>query len=412
MRRPVRPALAFAALAALSAASLLFLEGTPFLHVRFLSAIYLFVLFAFLCAVRALAPPPPLQWAAAAPLGLLVLQSLVPSADLDASLPGFARHPARDAAAWWRWNLSGIEAKYEAEHVLGAWEYLASLDGDDGRVAFEYGDYNSYGSPRIFELTPYMSGRDVTEGLLLESSVNYGALFYIGKLFNPGTWWPGFPVEMPEIDVARGIRYYGRYHVKYFVANREPTREAMEALGYPSLYRNPGFEVFAVNEESRIAARIEGGVPVVHAPHPALESVLQLPASLETVVEVRPGPSRPGESLTDVAVPEQTFVPLPGRWSEDGQAYTVEETGASAGRPADVLVKIAYFPNWRTDTGEAVRLVTPNLILVRTEHPRLRLRFTPGRPERLSLLVSGASLILLAGVPLRKRLAARWESGT
>lgn len=406
-RRRDAPALALAALAGLSAGALFFLEGTPFLHIRFSFAIFLFALFAFLRALWSLALPVPLQWAAVGPLSVLVLQSVVPSASLDATLPAWLRHPANDAAPWWAWNLSGIETKPDADHVFGVWEFLANVEDDEGRVAVEYHDYNSYGSPRIFELTPYMTGKPVMEGLLLESSVNYPSVYYIDFLFNRATWWPGFPVVVPETDVRRGIEYFARYNVKWFVAGREPTKRAMRELGHRLLYENPGFEIFAVNGESRIASRVEGGVPVIHAPQPPLETVLNFPESLEKIVEVRPGPSGSGGSVKEIEVGEQALVPLDGRWSEDGQSYAIDETGASPGRPRDVLLKISYFPNWRTDSGEEVRLVTPNLLLVRTEQPTLRVSYRPGGPERLGLLASAGSLIVLAGGALRERVAPR-----
>jgi hypothetical protein len=274
-------------------------------------------------------------------------------------------------------------------------------------VAVEYHDYNSHGSPRIFELTPYMTGKPVMEGLLLESSVNYPSVYYIDFLFNRATWWPGFPVVVPDTDVRQGIEYFARYNVKWFVAGREPTKRAMRELGHRLLYENPGFEIFAVNGESRIASRVEGGVPVIHAPQPPLETVLNFPASLEKIVEVRPGPSGSGGSLKEIEVGEQALVPLDGRWSEDGQSYAINETGASPGRPRDVLLKISYFPNWRTDSGEEVRLVTPNLLLVRTEQPTLRVSYRPGGAEWLGLLASAGSFIVLAGGALRERVAPR-----
>jgi hypothetical protein len=405
-RRRDAPALALAALAVLTAVALFFLEGTPFLHVRFPSAIYLFALLAFLCALRSLDVHPSLQWAAVGPLAVLVLQSVVPSAALDATLPAALRHPAKDAAPWWSWNLSGIETKPDADHVLDVWEYLENLEDDEGRVAVEYHDYNSYGSPRIFELTPYMSGKPVMEGLLLESSTNYASVYYISFHVNRATWWPGFPVVVPETDVRKGIEYFARYNVKYFVASREPTRRAMHALGYPLLHANPGFEIFAVNPQSRIASAVEGVIPVVHAPRPPMETVLHFPESLEKIVEVRPGTPGPGESVKDVDVGQQMLVPLAGHWSEDGQTYMIPETGAASGRPRNILLKVSYFPNWRSDSGEPVRLVTPNLMLVRTERPSLRVSYRAGWPERIALLVSAASLIVLFGGFLRKRFAS------
>src|SRR5690606_28201102 len=119
------------------------------------------------------------------------------------------------------------------------------------RVAVEYGDYNTYGSPRIFELTPYMTGKPVMEGLLLESSPAYPTYFYISFHFNTTTWWPGFPVVVPQRDVEKGIKYFGLFNVKYFVAAQEQTKADLDKLGVPSLYENPMFKIYKVNDSSR-----------------------------------------------------------------------------------------------------------------------------------------------------------------
>ncbi|UCE86127.1 MAG: hypothetical protein JSU66_17690 [Deltaproteobacteria bacterium] len=384
------------AFAALTTASLFFLEGTFFLHARFASAIHLTALFAFLLAFRALDLGRRAQWALAAPLALLVLQSVLPSATLDRRLPAFMRDPVVDSRSWWLWNMSGIERRRNARDVLGVWSFLAGLEDDEGRVAVEYENYNRYGSPRVFELTPYMTGKPVFEGLLLESSVNYPSLYYINFHFNQKTWWPGFPVVVPERDVRQGVEYLARYNIKYFVAGREPTRTDMRALGYPLLYENRSFEIYAVNASSRIASRVEGEIPVLRTPKPLMETVLNFPASLDKIVELEAGDTAVEDALEAIDVGEQQLVPLDGSWSEDGQSYTVFETGAAPGRPQNVLFKISYFPNWQSAGGERVRLVTPNLMLVRTEQPSVTLEYRAGWPERLALLASVAALLAAA----------------
>jgi hypothetical protein len=408
------------ALAILTTVSLFFLEGTFFLHIRFASAIHLMALFTFLMAFRGLELNRLAQWGLIVPVSLLVLQGVVPASPLDRALPGFMRDPVVDSRAWWRWNMSGIERRRPAHQALGLWDFLSDLDDAEGRVAVEYENYNRFGSPRIFEMTPYMTGKPVLEGLLLESSVNYPSVYFINFHFNPKTWWPGFPLVKPKRDVRKGIDYLSRYNVKVFVAGREPTKKDMRALGYPLIYENAGFEAFAVNEASRIASRVEGEIPVVRAPRPLLETVVNFPASLEKIVEIEAGEATSKDALETVAVGEQRLVPLDGRWSEDGQSYTVFETGASPGRPERILFKISYFPNWKTSSGEPVRLVTPNLMLVHTEEPTLTLEYRPGWPEKLALLASISALVVAAlskvrggssGFGIRRRIVRSSHGG-
>ena len=375
--------------------SLMFLVGTPFLHIRFVSAIYLLGLLSFLLGLRNLRLSLALQWGLVAPLGLLTLQSFLPSEILDRQLPATVRHGVKDGPGWWRWNMSGIEAKPYSQDVLQVWDFLDNVDDPEGRIAVEYGNYNALGSPRIFELTPLFTDKAVMEGLLMESSSVYPSYFYIGLQINPSTWWPGFPVTVPEKNVQKGIDLFSVYNVKYFVAASSAVKRSFADSGQQPLFRNRRFSIYTINQKSRIASILLGNVPVVYSENPLMVTLQHYPSSLENFVEVRPfslGSRTPWEKVK-LDTPQQ-LIPLNGQWSEDGQTYTVTDTQAAPGNPQNILFKIPYFPNWRSDSGEEMRLVTPNLMMVRTTSPSISIRFSRGWPETLGASVGLLGLIL------------------
>ena len=384
--------------------SLLFLAGTPFLHIRFPSAIYLLSLLVFTVGLRNLSIQRSLQWILVGSLGLVTLQSILPSRTLDRYLPDLVRHGVVDAPHWWRWNMSGIESKPYSQQVLGVWRFLEAIEDPEGRVAVEYGNYNSFGSPRIFELTPFFTGKSVMEGLLMESSTVYPAYFYISLHINPTTWWPGFPVTVPQYDVAKGIDLFSRYNVKYFVAARRETQQALAELGAELLFKNRRFEIYKVNETSRIASRLVGTVPVIYSRNPLMETVLNFPESLTSFVEIRAaGPRKPGPTLKQLQTENlQRLFPADGHWSTDGQSYAVADTGATPANPQNILFKIPYFPNWQTDTGDPVRLVTPNLMMVRTSSPSVSISYRAAWPEKIGATLALCGLFLLLALQIRR----------
>ncbi len=384
-------------LAILTIIAMTFSQGTPILHVRLPPEIYLLTLMIFMIQLHHFKLNEDLQWIILAPLSLLLLQSLIPSKALDQALPAFARNSVKEIPRWWQWNMSGIESKPNHQDVAGVWQALKNISDPEGRVAVEFAHYNRFGSDRIFEMTPYFTNKPIMEGLLHESSSSYPAYFYISLYFNPKTWWPGFPVDFPPTDVKRGVELFSLYNVKYFVAHTDPVKTGLLQQGYEVIHKNNTFTVFHINPESRIASILNGVLPKMEAKSPLLESVLGLPVSLDYRIELTQGFRNRPESLKKVLVigADQSLTPLDGEWSSDGQTYTVFNTGAQTGDPREILFKIPYFPNWKTDTGESMRLVTPNLMLVKTEQKRLSIHFQTGTAEKISLLLSLIALVLL-----------------
>lgn len=395
----------------ITSTGMMFLNGTPLLHIRLPAEIYLVSLLGLCFGLKSLNLKKSVEWGVLGVIAILILQSVLPSKQLDQALPSFLRNSVRDIPHWWQWNMAGIEEKPASENVMGVWNFLKSIDDNEGRVAVEYGDYNAYGSPRIFELTPYMTGKPIMEGLLLESSPTYPTYYYISFHFNSATWWPGFPVKVPERNVQKGIQYFDLFNVKYFVAAQSQTKQELDTLKIPAIYENGAFKVYKINETSRIASRIVGEVPILESRQPLMQTVLNYPDSLEKVIEIRQGRTFPEEAIKTMESKVKSLVPLEGEWSEDGQSYIVVDTGATEEQPQKILFKVSYFPNWKTNTGEEVRLVTPNLMMVETKSSTLSLTYRAGIPEWFSLFVSLSSLVVLILLKAKKLRTRRITLG-
>lgn len=379
-------------LALLCVCSMPYLEGTPLSHTRLTPQVYLIFALVFISLTHQLMNRGVVRRVFVLIFAILCLQRFIPSEQLDKVLPKQARDPIQAVSFWWKWNISGIESIPKTEVVFDVWKALEKINDPEGRVAVEYFDYDKYGSPRIFEMTPYVSGKPVIEGLLLESSGTYPLLYYINFLYNPQTWWPGFNIKLPNsLDPIRGVRYWERLNVKYLVLHQEKSIQEMDRARQEIVYRNEAFTIYKVNHRSRIASVIWGGVPEYYSKDPLRETILQLPKSLENFVVMKKGDSegRPFPIKRD-----QVLQPLEGHWSEDGQSYVVENTLASKGNRRNIILKIPYFPNWKVTTGEKIQLVTPNIMFVQTEQPRLTIEYKVGWAEKIATMISVFGFVL------------------
>jgi hypothetical protein len=82
---------------------------------------------------------------------------------------------------------------------------------------FEYKDYNNMGYPRVFETSPLYHGKPVIEALFLESSLTFPYHYYMEKEVSAESWWPGFPIAVPEINIKKGIQDMRLYNIKRYV---------------------------------------------------------------------------------------------------------------------------------------------------------------------------------------------------
>jgi hypothetical protein len=328
-----------------------------------------------------------------APIALIYFQSVIPSITLDSIFSLALRNPTIETPAWWRWNMSGIENKDNSDDVMSLWSFLRLTDTKDFRVAVEYGDYNRFGSPRIFEMTYAVTGKPVLEGLLLESSVLYPSYFYASFFLVPTTWWPGFPVQVPPPDAKKGIEYFSKFHVGYYVASSADVKAKLSALNYKSMYKNDTFQVFEVNQDSGLVSVVQGEVPRVSSAKPLYESVLHYPTSLDYIVTV--AKDKAGTGLAEFKEkPSQQLIPLKSEWAKDNQSLKVLDIPVEGDKKTKLFFKIPYFPNWKVQTGEVVQIVTPNMMMVETNRSQITLSYAPGWPEMLAGLVSLGSWVV------------------
>ena len=352
---------------------------------------------------------------------------------------------------WSRWNFEGYEVK-GPEQTNAYWleyEALMSQVGalPPGRVMWEasqtWNDYGTSMSPMLF---PYWTegSHPSMEGLFFESSITtpFHFINHSEMSFSPSNPIPG--LRYHTFDMERGLIHMDTYGVEYYVSITEEAAE--KALGID------GFELVAQVERSRI---VEGELTPIAPFHifrlPPTELVTvgtHLPAvyevperglfssliGSETVVgpDGEPLPSFHDKALLwydDIAnlhrwivaggpsdwpritdISERPNTPL--RESGTVSNVVIEDhrisfTTTAIGVPH--MVKVSYFPNWKTTGADGPWRASPSLMVVVPSDNEVVLEFSDTWVESGGKILT---LIGVAGLVVVGILARRRESAT
>lgn len=134
---------------------------------------------------------------------------------------------------WARWNYEGVEKK-------APWPTLRDLTVhlrgglDDPRVVYENSTaYDAFGTPRIFEMLPYFSGRATLEGAHLQGSINSPAIFYIQSLVSEAGSCPFPDYRCGSLDLRAALPKLDLFNVGTLLARSDRVKQ--EARATPGL---------------------------------------------------------------------------------------------------------------------------------------------------------------------------------
>jgi hypothetical protein len=136
--------------------------------------------------------------------------------------PGYTR-------AWATWNFSGLETKPSASVFQ---KMMPLLKGTSGRLANDLCEENNQlGSSRVFELVPFLTGKPILEGGLVNSALGSMYSYYIQS--ESSQTCAGFPpiVTPSSFDFSRATKHLELFNVKHFIARSAMTRQALATMG-------------------------------------------------------------------------------------------------------------------------------------------------------------------------------------
>jgi len=339
---------------------------------------------AFLYAVSPVTGFPDIRFV---PIGQLFLGFL--AADLVIWAGSRLRHPLLFATAgmlltlgwayqhlgylpsWLTWNYSGYEGKASWPLFKAINDHVAG-DVNSPRMVFEHSQtHNRFGSSRAFENLPLFSGRSTLEGVFHQVSPNSPFVFYIQSEVSEKTSGPFRQYSYARLDPEAALPHLRAYNVATIVAVSDKARAAYDANpAYQRTFSDGGYSVYQVpsaNTGYVVAARNQ---PVLYEgpdyptafyrwfKHPDL---LDLPLVPATIIGSEAADSF---SLRTSSIRDIPRVAYDGECKVDAhlEQQKISFDTTCPGRPH--IVKVSYFPRWRSSDGSPIFLVSPGFMLV------------------------------------------------
>ncbi len=322
-------------------------------------------------------------WLVALTFAVLLAVKMGDSLNGTLSGPGLTR-------SWATWNYSGLEAKPGASvfHKL-----VMPLKGTPGRLANDLCEENNQiGSSRVFELAPYLAGKAVLEGGLVNSAL--GSLYAYTIQGETSASCAGFPtmVTPQSFNFTHATRHLELFNVKHFIARGAITREALRRHpDWRFVGREQDWELYELmSHEGRmvfIPPRMPVAVQTARWKEGSLEWLTTPGASAQFVIWAADG--FPAKTLDETA-----FHAVLAEWRKggtNGMGSLLSGSGTGCIRDEEVtddhirfktsaigqphIVKMSWFPNWKARGAARVYRVSPGFMLVFPEQESVELYY-------------------------------------
>lgn len=323
---------------------------------------------------------------------------------------------------WATWNYSGLEAKPAAP----VFERLVMpLRGTPGRLANDLCEENNQlGSSRVFELAPYLAGKPVLEGGLVNSALGSMYAYTIqGEASDSCAGFP--PIVTPQpFNIAVATRHMELFNVKHFIARSERTKQALrQQPGWRFVAREQDWELYELmTHEGRfvtIPPRMPLLVRTARWKECSLDWLTTPQALDQLVIWMEPGVGPGGMQC----LPEKRFLDLLAGWRQgatNGLGAALQEAGTRCISDEEVtddrisfktiavgsphLIKVSWFPNWKVRGAKGVYRVSPGFMLVYPEQETVELYYGLTLSDGVGYALTVLGLL---GVVLAARQRAR-----
>jgi hypothetical protein len=318
---------------------------------------------------------------------------------------------------WIRWNYEGAERK-PSYALLRSIADAVRGSISDPRVAYENSPlHDRFGSMRIFEDLPLLSGRATLEGVLLQTSVMSPFIYWLqSQISKQGTGViPGY--SYPSLDLARATARLQLLNASDMIA---VTPEVTTALDHDPrwerIFSSPPYVIFHLKDADRHYVRVPRYRPVLVETGRwkkdfhrwfATDAALDVPIVAASHVPPAERAKFPLLSRSPSDLPHEAL-PTNCKIDERVDHLAIEFTTTCPGLPH--LVAVSYYPNWRVEGASRVFLASPAFMLIFPDGPHVRLTFRRIAVDWLGIALSlvGVGLCL---VPARWALAVGEPSG-
>jgi len=331
----------------------------------------------FVCILGGLAAAALLQLA-----GTTVALSLALPAVL--ALFGWGEPHVQAAPGWVSWNYRGWQTKDQYPHLAALSRELRGSMSDP-RVIFEHSELNGrMCSTRVFEMLPYFAGRATLESVYMQANILAPMVFYLQSEVSktPSCPYPQYPCAKYDLQASyQRLRLMG---VQDLILVSDETRSQADAS---PLYRKRGdfdiWHLYTINEPVALAE-------VVQRAEMTNETDWK-----ELFYKWFGAYDGTAPFLLHASTVPAGFTPAePPAGCAAGVSVSFSDVVLRTNCPGSLhILKFAYHPSWRSDTGEPVMLISPGMMAIAPRGEQVTLRFGRSAAWRLASWISLAALL-------------------
>lgn len=307
------------------------------------------------------------------------------------------------APGWSKWNYEGFEAK-------PSWPIFARINAalkgglNAPRVVFEHSEeHNTFGSSRAFESLPLFSGRATLEGLYMQASISAPFVFYLQSEVSAVNSAPFPQYTYANMNFKQALPHLRLFNVGDLVIRSDGAKLAIRKVDGYRLKETVGdYELWEVTANTGRYVEPLAFEPILSpTDHWKAKSYRwfmdenQLDVHLVFSDDQQIGPTQQfkaaahdGTSLQRIPVDSANC-----QVQEDVGNNEIQITTNCIGKP--LLVKVSYHPNWQVEGADHIYLASPSFMLIYPTQSSVRLYYGRGWPDRLGVILSIMSLIIL-----------------
>jgi hypothetical protein len=321
---------------------------------------------------------------------------------------------------WVRWNYEGFEGKNVWPQYKEVNDYMAGGEGNP-RVKFEHNDkHNAAGSVRAFESIPLFAGRNILEGLYMQSIITSPFSFYIqGEVSAQQScpFWLLYPCR--RFDLDNGTKHLKMFNTQYLVARSDKVKKALAKHGeWEMAYRADPFEVWELTTNPAGYVTVPDNKPVLYETDDWRNisyQWFQRTDLIDTPIVFKGKADKKDEALFTDIVRNPKVDDLDGlpetplnrvcNINELVREEEIEFTTDCVGLPH--IISISYYPSWKPVGADRVYLVSPSFMLVYPTQRRVKLVYSKTPVDLFGLLLSAVAVVIVSYAFLTKNRGVR-----
>lgn len=378
--------------------------GLP--EIRFVPFCYVLMVLLALDLVQRVLPITAPLWRGA---GVLQVAPFVAMVALLGCIWGWQHKHTSFVQSWIRWNYSGLERKPSWPLLKSITEAMQGSIGDP-RIVYENSpQHDRFGSMRVFEDLPLLTGRGTLEGVLLQTGLTSPFVYFLqSQVSKQGTGViPGY--SYPTLDPKRATPRLDLFNVGDFLALTPEVKKTLnEDPRWKKVFDRDQYAIYRRQNASKNYVRVPKFQPVLfesndwkHAFHSWFSKDLLLPIPLIEAGHVPESERGRFATLTTNDLSKLPKEPVDNAdcvIDEKIDHMDISFTTTCPGKPH--LIAVTYFPNWQVEGASYVFLASPAFMVVYPEGNEVHLRYRRLGIDWLGLGLSLLGIVLCIARPV------------